>query len=107
MRLLHTERLEFDEFFDDNIPPYVILSHRWGSVKEEVSYHDFISGKKQATSGYDKLMQFRWLVRRKGFAYCWMVSMPLQERDQKHDWGRLKPAGACAETLANNLVVLA
>ena len=45
MRLLHTKELRFQEFFNDdspfsNIPPYTILSHRWGN--EEVSYYEFL-----------------------------------------------------------------
>lgn len=77
MRLLHTERLEFDEFVDDDIPPYVILSHRWGPIKEEVSYNDFISGRKQDTAGYDKLMRFCEMAKSRDFKYCWMVSLQL------------------------------
>jgi len=92
MRLLHTEKLEFEEFYDDNIPPYIILSHRWGPVKEEVSYNDFISGRKQNTPGYDKLMRFCELARFKNIEYCWMVSMQLQEHHQRQDRERLKPA---------------
>jgi len=74
MRLLHTEKLEFEEFFDHKVPRYVILSHRWGPVKEEVSYNDFVSGEKQNTSGYDKLMRFCEVARSQDFRYCWMVS---------------------------------
>lgn len=38
MRLLHATTLEFKIFHDDQIPPYLILSHTWGS--EEVSYQE-------------------------------------------------------------------
>jgi hypothetical protein len=54
MRLLHTTRLEFEEFFDDQIPPYAILSHRWGP--DEVSYHDFLAGRKRNGAGDKKIL---------------------------------------------------
>lgn len=38
MRLLHTRDMVFEEFTEREIPPYAILSHRWG--KDEVSYQE-------------------------------------------------------------------
>ncbi|KAE9571193.1 Vegetative incompatibility protein HET-E-1 [Colletotrichum fructicola] len=38
MRLINANTLELEEFFDDNIPRYAILSHTWG--QEEVSFQD-------------------------------------------------------------------
>ena len=38
MRLLHTTELRFEEFFDDEVPRYAILSHRWG--RKEVSFQE-------------------------------------------------------------------
>ena len=55
MRLLHAKDLVFDEFFDDNCPDYAILSHRWFSQKEELTYRDFLDGKKRETKGYAKI----------------------------------------------------
>lgn len=63
MRLLHAETLEFGEFFDSEIPPYVILSHVWG--KDEVSYQMFLErhDKKyqeilRRSAGYRKILDF-------------------------------------------------
>ncbi|OCK73797.1 HET-domain-containing protein, partial [Lepidopterella palustris CBS 459.81] len=39
MRLLNVDSLEVEEFFDENIPRYAILSHTWGS--EELSFQDW------------------------------------------------------------------
>ena len=39
MRLLHTKDLVFKDFIEREIPPYAILSHRWG--RDEVSYQEF------------------------------------------------------------------
>lgn len=36
MRLLNIYTLKFQEFFENEIPPYHILSHRWS--REEISY---------------------------------------------------------------------
>ncbi|KAF7502245.1 hypothetical protein GJ744_006300 [Endocarpon pusillum] len=53
MRLLHVTKLKLKEFFDENVPPYAILSHRWGP--DEVSYQDFMGGFKQDGAGYKKI----------------------------------------------------
>ena len=54
MRLLHVKELRFEEFFDSDIPRYAILSHRWG--KDEVSYQDFLAGRKKDSEGYKKIL---------------------------------------------------
>ena len=38
MRLINTSTLEFEEFFNRPSPPYVILSHRWGS--DEITFQE-------------------------------------------------------------------
>lgn len=38
MRLIHGETLRLEEFTDNHIPPYAILSHTWGL--EEVTFHE-------------------------------------------------------------------
>lgn len=54
MRLLHTTELRFEEFYDDQIPRYAILSHRWGP--DEVSYQDFLAGRTMDGAGYKKIL---------------------------------------------------
>jgi hypothetical protein len=54
MRLLHTTRLELEEFYGSNIPPYAILSHRWEN--EEVSFQDLQQGKAVGKAGYGKIL---------------------------------------------------
>ena len=63
MRLLNVETLEFNSFFDDAVPPYIILSHTWG--RDEVSYQVFSERhlpKHQAflrqSAGYKKILEF-------------------------------------------------
>ena len=43
-----------ENFFDSEIPAYAILSHRWGD--DEVSYQDFLAGKKKGGAGYAKIL---------------------------------------------------
>ncbi|KAK4442339.1 heterokaryon incompatibility protein-domain-containing protein [Podospora aff. communis PSN243] len=41
MRLINVETMQLEEFWDDQTPPYAILSHTW--EEEEVSYQDFLN----------------------------------------------------------------
>ncbi|KAK4548594.1 hypothetical protein LTR36_009504 [Oleoguttula mirabilis] len=56
MRLINLFSLEFEEFFDGQIPPYAILSHRWN--EREVTYKDFLKAKVIDGSSYDKILGF-------------------------------------------------
>ena len=40
MRLLHTKSLQLHSFYDEETPPYAILSRTWGNPEEEVSLQD-------------------------------------------------------------------
>jgi hypothetical protein len=40
MRLLHTKYFRWIETFEDVVPPYAILSHRWPKPSEEVTFQD-------------------------------------------------------------------
>lgn len=42
MRLLNISTFDLEEFFERDIPPYYILSHRWGT--QELSYQEFVTG---------------------------------------------------------------
>jgi hypothetical protein len=55
MRLLNTETLTFKVFFDEEIPPYAILSHRWR--EDEVSYQDFLAHRKRDGAGFAKIVR--------------------------------------------------
>lgn len=56
MRLLHLTSLEFEEFYGEEIPPYAILSHRWG--KGEISYKDMRKKRNLEGPGFAKLQGF-------------------------------------------------
>jgi hypothetical protein len=80
MRLLHTRELRFEEFFDDQIPDYAILSHRWGDG--EISYQTLnsviempssdpkkLTHRKLSGPGFDKIRNFRQKV---GQSWDWV-----------------------------------
>ncbi len=56
MRLLHTRYITFKDFFDDQIPAYAILSHRWSH--QEVSYQAFFHERKDALEG--RIVGYGW-----------------------------------------------
>ena len=39
----------------NNIPPYAILSHTWGSDDDEVSFRDLTEGSEKTKGGIDKI----------------------------------------------------
>jgi hypothetical protein len=43
------------EFIGNNIPPYAILSHTWGSVDEEVNFRDLVDHTGKDKVGYAKI----------------------------------------------------
>lgn len=52
MRLLNTTTYVLEEFFEKDIPPYAILSHRWEA--EEVIYRDLDSSRSHRHIPYEK-----------------------------------------------------
>ncbi|KAF5533252.1 heterokaryon incompatibility protein het-E-1 [Fusarium mexicanum] len=56
MRLINTTTLELQEFFNENTPPYAILSHAWGD--QEVTFQDW-QNRQQVTwkRGYSKILK--------------------------------------------------
>ncbi|KAL8778401.1 MAG: hypothetical protein Q9213_007427 [Squamulea squamosa] len=70
MRLLHAERLEFDDFFDTQIPPYLILSHRWG--EREVSYQQMHKKRAAEGPGLTKILKFCRLALEKRYTWVWV-----------------------------------
>ena len=70
MRLLHTRSLQFEEFFDSEIPRYAILSHRW--EKKEVSFQEFEQAKEEAWPALSKIRNFCQLAASQGFEWGWV-----------------------------------
>ncbi|RSL62293.1 hypothetical protein CEP53_004795, partial [Fusarium sp. AF-6] len=70
MRLLNTGILEVEEFGDDQIPPYAILSHTWGD--EEVTLQDIGGIRASNKKGYEKIKSCCSLARAHGYNYVWI-----------------------------------
>jgi hypothetical protein len=70
MRLLHCTKLYFEEFFDNKIPEYAILSHRWEDG--EVSLEDFLAGRKSNGAGYVKIKQACRTAATEGYIWVWI-----------------------------------
>ena len=62
MRLLHAKSLCFEEFFDNEIPLYAILSHRWEG--KEVAFHEFEAAKERDGPEFSKIKNFCSFVSR-------------------------------------------
>ncbi|RTE76484.1 hypothetical protein BHE90_009067 [Fusarium euwallaceae] len=70
MRLLNTGILEVEEFGDDQVPPYAILSHTWGD--EEVTLQDIGGIRASNKKGYEKIKSCCSLARAHGYNYVWI-----------------------------------
>ena len=85
---MHVLRLDEDGFYrrksfpDNNIPPYAILSHTWGSKDDEASFNDIhdTTHKKEIffqglfKNGYDKIRFCGEQAKRDGLHYFWVDS---------------------------------
>ncbi|KAL8794609.1 MAG: hypothetical protein Q9195_002805 [Heterodermia aff. obscurata] len=72
MRLLSTLTLELHEFFDENTPPYAILSHTWENG--EVSLQDLERHDHDTTTwaGYSKIKSCCQLAASEGWKFVWI-----------------------------------
>lgn len=63
MRLLNVTSLDFRDFYDDQLPKYVIASHRWVEGCE-VTLQDIMERRNTDKSGYKKIVQFARYVKK-------------------------------------------
>ncbi|KAI1385415.1 HET-domain-containing protein [Hypoxylon trugodes] len=71
MRLLNCETMVMEEFFDEDIPPYAILSHTWDG--KEVSYQDFHDvHRRKGKRGFKKIQGFCARARGRGYKWVWI-----------------------------------
>lgn len=78
MRLINVSTRELEEFYDEAIPQYAILSHTWGP--EEVTYQDYISASFNQDSdtyepnkaGYLKIRYTCAQAHKEGLNYVWI-----------------------------------
>jgi hypothetical protein len=82
MRLLSLNQhsaLAWEEFSQDKIPPYAILSHTWGTG--EVTFVDLINNHAHDKAGYRKIMFCGEQARRDGLQYFWVDSCCIDKRN--------------------------
>ncbi|KAL6864546.1 heterokaryon incompatibility protein domain-containing protein [Trichoderma novae-zelandiae] len=73
MRLIDTSTLKLEEFSDDSIPPYAILSHTWGNDSEELTFRQVENGEiDKQNLGSTKLRGCCEQARRDGLGYAWI-----------------------------------
>src|SRR5579871_6176522 len=70
MRLINTVDFKTEEFFGDDIPQYVILSHTWG--REEITYQDIVTGTGKEKAGFEKVRGFCVQASKDGYRYAWI-----------------------------------
>ena len=70
MRLLNTTKITLEEFENDSIPEYAILSHRW--ELDEVSFQDMENGKAIIQKGYAKIKGCCVQAAKDGWKYAWI-----------------------------------
>lgn len=73
--------LRIQKFQDikDNIPPYAILSHTWGS--EEITFQDAADAVQASRKrGYAKLRNFCAVARKRGYEWAWMDTCCMDKR---------------------------
>lgn len=70
MRLLNARTHVLEEFFEPNVPPYAILSHRW--EEEEILYADIVSREHCHKRAFRKLEFTCRQALRDGFDLVWI-----------------------------------
>ncbi|KAL8992772.1 MAG: hypothetical protein Q9169_006853 [Polycauliona sp. 2 TL-2023] len=110
MRLLHTERLEFEEYFESQTPKYAILSHRWTS--DEVSFEHFHLHKKEQKQNFAKIQNYCDLAKKDGYEWVWIDTCCIDKRsstelteaiNSMYAW--YKKAAICHAYLADVLII--
>ncbi|THU93221.1 hypothetical protein K435DRAFT_779941 [Dendrothele bispora CBS 962.96] len=82
-RFIDAHTLKLIEFYKDAvIPPYAILSHRWG---EEVVYDEFLHPRRETKAksrlGYQKIKATCQQARKDGIHYIWVDTCCIKQGD--------------------------
>lgn len=70
MRLINASTFELEEFFDDRIPPYAILSHTWG--EDEVDFRGFYDRTHRHGVGWVKITNSCKQAVKENLGYVWV-----------------------------------
>lgn len=64
--------LRLEEYYDNNIPRYAILSHTWGADDEEVTFKDLMEDTGKDKAGYQKIEFCRKQAIKDGIQCFWV-----------------------------------
>jgi hypothetical protein len=84
MRLLeYNDDGEFSltQHFHNDIPRYAILSHRWGTNNEEVTFKELIGGTGKRKAGFKKIQFCGAQARRDRLKYFWVDTCCIDKSD--------------------------
>jgi hypothetical protein len=70
MRLVHSTTLRLQEFADNEIPEYAILSHTWG--RDEITFQDMQPNAIRRRQGYGKVSLCAQQAVRDGLEWVWV-----------------------------------
>jgi ankyrin repeat protein len=70
MRLLHTKKVQLQDFRPREVPTFAILSHTWG--EEEVTLQDIKTKEATKLLGYEKVTKACSVAAADGFDYIWI-----------------------------------
>ena len=82
MRLLTLDGhgdIAWEDFSQDKLPPYAILSHRWGT--EEVTFPDLLNDNGRSKAGRRKIVFCGEQAARDGLRYFWVDTCSIDKRD--------------------------
>ncbi|RGP78322.1 hypothetical protein FLONG3_3458 [Fusarium longipes] len=82
MRLINVDTLKIQQFFGTRIPPYAILSHRWGDDDEEVSFSDMTNGSTEKT-GMAKVIGCCNQAKKDQINYVWIDTCCIDKTSSK------------------------
>jgi len=71
MKLVNAKTFKVVEFFDNDVPPYAILSHTW-IQNEEVSYQEMVTNEGRQKLGFRKIRQCCSQALEDGLEWAWM-----------------------------------
>lgn len=65
----------------NNLPPYAILSHTWGSDNQEVTFQELIDGSGKSKAGYQKIRFCGEQAANDGLEYFWVDTCCINKED--------------------------
>ncbi|KAH3996514.1 hypothetical protein HBH92_092530 [Parastagonospora nodorum] len=76
MRLIRVPKQKHGELclveYAEKVPPYAILSHRWGADDEEVTFEDMVEMRGRTKKGYRKIRDCADQARKDGLGFFWV-----------------------------------